>query len=550
MTLATPATTDTQAGSKKRVRTRFAPSPTGFLHVGAFRTALFSWLWAKKNGGDFILRIEDTDQARLVPGALESIIASLLALGLVPDEGPDAAQVTLLDADKYGSVRPNLLPANGGAFGPYFQSLRRERYNELLEQLLESGHAYYAFETSAELDALRAAADARKMPYRYSGKFRDYPLADARERVASGEGAVIRLKMPTTGEIRCEDFLRGPVVFAADTQDDFIIKKTDGLPPYHFAAIADDHDMEVSHVLRGEEWLPSFPKHVALYEAFGWEQPVWVHTPNVLGADKKKLSKRHGAAPLLGPVPEYENGKLTGKMLDGMVNQEGFLPEALLNFLALIGWSTPDNREVMPLADLIAEFSLERISQSPGVFDKDKLEWMNGVYIRSLSPSDLVQRVLPFLQEKNLVAANPTDAERAYIAEVITLEQERIKTLADVPEVTGFFFGELPDYSTDDGQKAVRKWLQKDSVAVGAYLSDVRAAYQGLADWSVAAIEEATRAVGAAHGRAAGNITHPVRVATTGREAGPGLFELIAVLGKERTMVRLARAIELTAEGR
>jgi glutamyl-tRNA synthetase len=517
------------------------------LHVGAFRTALFSYLFAKRHQGDFLLRIEDTDQKRLVPGALESIIRSLHALGLRYDEGPDVAQIAALAPEKYGTVDPAILPAHGGGFGPYFQSLRLPRYNEVLEQLLEDGKAYYAFETSEELDALRAAADARKVPYRYNRRYRDYPLAQARDRIAQGDAAVIRLKMPISGPIVCVDYLRGKVVFEAETQDDHIIRKTDGFPPYHLAAIVDDYDEQISHVLRGDDWLSSFPKHVCLYEALGWQQPVWVHTPNVLGNDKRKLSKRHGAKPILGPVPEYSDGKLTGEMLAGMVNQEGFLPEAMVNFLALIGWSAPDNREILSMDELIAEFTLDRISLSPGIFDIEKLEWMNGVYIRSLSRSDLATRVLPFLQEAGLVSANPSDEEHTYISDVVALEQERMRRLSEAPEVTAFFFGELPDFTTDAGRNAARKWLFKDGVAVSAYLSDLAEALQPLSEWTTSAIEETIRAVGATHGRSTGNITHPVRVATTGREKGPGLFELMTVLGKTKTIQRINYAVGLIA---
>ncbi|MDX1931882.1 MAG: glutamate--tRNA ligase [Capsulimonadales bacterium] len=539
----------TEQASSRRVRTRFAPSPTGFLHVGAFRTALFSYLLAKRFQGDFILRIEDTDQNRLVPGALDSIIRSLQALGLFYDEGPDAEQVGRLDAEKYGGVTPGILPEHGGDFGPYFQSLRLPRYDAALERLLEEGKAYFAFETPEELAAQRAAADARKVPYRYNRRYRDYPLGQARDRVAAGEPAVIRFKMPVEGPIVCVDYLRGKVVFEAETEDDFIIRKADGFPPYHLAAIVDDYEMQVSHVLRGDEWLSSFPKHVCLYQAFDWQQPVWVHTPSVLGNDKKKLSKRHGAKPIIGPVPELKEGKLTGELLAGMVNQEGFLPEAMVNFLALIGWSAPDNRELLRPDELIAEFTLDRVSLSPGVFDIEKLEWMNGVYIRSLTPDELAKRVLPFMQEAGLLSSNPAPEERAYMAEVIALEQERIRRLSEAPEATAFFFGELPDFGSEEGETAVRKWLRKDGASVAAFLKATAEALSGLSGWTTPAIEEAVRTVGARLDRSAGNITHPVRVATTGREKGPGLFELMTVLGKDKTIRRLTYAIGLTAAG-
>ena len=516
----------------RRVRTRFAPSPTGFLHVGAFRTSLFSWLLAKKYGGDFLLRVEDTDQNRLVKGSLEHIIQSLHALGTPYDEGPDAEEIAQL-SEAYGSVDPKLLPADGGKFGPYIQSLRRARYHEVIHTLLEEGKAYYAFETEEELAAKRAAAEARKVPYRYDRHFRDYSLTEARKRVADGERAVVRLKMPTDGPIRTVDFLRGETIWDATTQDDFVILKADGLPPYHLAAMVDDHDMEISHVLRGEEWISSTPKHFCLLQALGWEAPVFVHTPGVLGGDRKKLSKRNGAKPLLGPVPEFDkNYQFTGEHLYGYLNNDGILPEAMLNFLAICGWSPGDDREVMTVEEIIAAFDIGHISQSPGIFDWSKLHWMNGVYIRHLSPSAFYERAKPFL---------PEGVDPEYAAAALALEQERVKQLSEVPEVTDFFFVELPQYEA----KSVQKWLTTSV----AYLDELSSAVAALSDWNSGTIEQVTREVASKHAREKGDATHPVRVALTGREIGPSLFDLMTVLGKERLAVRFAKAKEL-ASGR
>jgi glutamyl-tRNA synthetase len=553
MSLANPAA---DGGANARpVRTRFAPSPTGFLHVGAFRTALFSWLWAKKHGGQFLLRVEDTDQGRLVPGSLQNIIQSLRALGMMYDEGPDRASVARLNADHYGAVDPALLPEHGGEYGPYFQSQRLARYDEVLEQLLEEGSAYYAFETPEELDGMRAAAEARRIPYRYSRHYRDYPLGEARDRVAKGEPAVIRLKMPITGVIPVKDYLRGETLWDAETQDDFIIRKADGFPPYHLAAIVDDHDMQISHVLRGEEWQPSFPKHVALYDALGWEQPVWCHVPNVLGPDKKKLAKRHGAKPLYGPAPEYKEGKPTGGVLTGLVNQDGFPQEALLNFLALVGWSTKDNTEVMSLEEILRRFDLEGISPSPGILDFEKLVWMCGVYIREMSPEDLTARSLPFLEAAGLIPEQPSPEERQYIAAVVPLEQEKYRTLGparypqkdenqppvpvpNVPEAVDFFFTDLPEYR----EKSVDKLLRKDPEGMARFLNALADALDATEAWNIAEVEATTRRVGAEFGLEKGGLTHPVRVALSGREEGPGLFDMIAVLGRERVGQRLRHA--------
>lgn len=555
MSLANPAP---DGAATPPVRTRFAPSPTGFLHVGAFRTALFSWLLAKKHGGQFLLRVEDTDQARLVPGSLQNIIQSLQALGMMYDEGPDLAQVAALDAEKYGVVDASLLPEHGGDYGPYFQSQRLARYDEVLERLLEEDNAYYAFETEDELAGMRAAAEIRKQPYRYSRQYRDYPLGQARDRVAKGEPAVIRLKMPITGVIPTRDYLRGETLWEADTQDDFIIRKGDGFPPYHLAAIVDDHDMRISHVLRGEEWQPSFPKHVALYDALGWEQPVWCHVPNVLGPDGKKLSKRHGAKPIYGPAPEYRDGKPTGSVLSGLVNQEGFPQEALVNFLALVGWSTKDNTEIMPLDEILRRFDLDAVSHSPAKFDFEKLVWMSGVYMRQMSAEELTERSIPFLVSAGVVSKQASVEDRPYIAAVVPLEQEKYRTLGvarmpqkndteplvsipNVPEGVDFFFTELPVYR----EKSVVKLLRKDPEAMARFLNTLADTLTALDPWELASVETATRQVGTEFGLEKGNLTHPVRVAISGREEGPGLFEMIAVLGRERSVKRLRHAAEL-----
>jgi len=490
------------------------------LHIGAFRTALFSWLLARHTGGDFLLRIEDTDQNRQVPGSLENIIDSLLTMGLSYDEGPDKTSVAALPAT-YGTVRPELLLDSGGEYGPYFQSQRLARYNEVIAHLLETGAAYYAFETKEDLEAARAAAEAAKLPYRYDRKFRDYPLAEAQARVDAGEPHAIRFKMPLSGTIRTVDALRGPTDWDAETQDDFIIKKGDGFPPYHLASMVDDHDMAITHILRGEEWISSYPKHVCIFAAMGWDLPVFVHTPSVLGPDGKKLSKRHGA---LG-VSEYID--------------QGFLRETLTNFLAITGWAPGDDTEIMPLDDIIRKFSIDGISVSPAIFDIEKMKWMNGQYIAKLSPERFGDLVLPFLIRAGLVSAAPTDVEKDYALRVALLEQTKGKLLADFPDLVGFLFGDLPEYV----EKSVNKWLKREGVP--AYLESLGARFVDMTDWNAAAIEVAVREVGAAHAREKGELVHPVRVAISGREVGPGLYEMIAVLGPERTRLRLTRALEL-----
>lgn len=524
----------------QRVRTRFAPSPTGFLHIGAFRTALFSWLFARKHGGVFVLRVEDTDQNRLVKGSLESIIASLQALGLGYDEGPDISSIAALDASMYGAVDLSRVPENGGAFGPYFQSQRLPRYHALIEQLLCEGKAYYAFETKEELDAKRTASDIRKVPYTYDRQYRDYPLEDARIRVTQGESSVVRIKMPTTGMIEADDLLHGHMQWDATTQDDFIILKADGFPPYHFAAMVDDHDMEITHVLRGDDWLSSLPKHIEIFRAFGWEPPIFVHTPNVLApGGGKKLSKRHGAKPILGPVPELKDGLPTGEITGGLVNNEGYLPDAIINFLALIGWSAGDNKELFTRPELIEAFSLERISRSGGAFDQDKLIWMNGLYLRALTPEDLFAAAKPFLVEAGILSADSPACDEAYAQAALALEQEKLTRLDEAPNLIYFFFTQhvLGD------EKTVTKWLQKDGVK--EYLTAVHSALLILDDWQTEHIEAAIRGVASQLGRDKGNATHPIRITVTGREQGPSLFDCIHVLGRDRTLERFVAAINI-----
>jgi glutamyl-tRNA synthetase len=508
------------------VRTRFAPSPTGSPHVGVLRTALFSWLLARRHDGDFLLRIEDTDQNRLVSGALADILAALRALGLDYDAGPDRATVAALDKEKYGEVPGDLLPERSGEGDAVFQSQRLARYREIAERLVAEGKAYYAFDTPEELTARREAS-GKGDAWLYDRRDREIAGEEARARAAR-ERHVVRFAMPTEGSIRTHDALRGVTEFDAAGQDDFICLKSDGFPTYHLASVVDDHDSGITHVLRGEEWISSAPKHFALYGALGWEPPVFVHVPSVLGPDGKKFSKRHGAK----GVREY---------LD-----EGYLPEALFNYLALLGWSPGEELEILDRSEIIRRFDLDGISRSPAKFDLDKLTWMNGAYIRALPPDDLAARVLPLLAGAGLVPAAPDQATRTYVGRVLLLEQERLKRLDEAPQLTAFFFGDLPEYD----QRAVDRRLRREGEAVARFLRDLRDVLEDIAPaaWEMPeAIETFTREVGASHGRERGDLTHPVRVAVTGREVGPGLFETMAVLGRERVLRRLDHAAGLAA---
>jgi glutamyl-tRNA synthetase len=478
-----------------RVRVRFAPSPTGYLHIGGARTALYDWLLAKKEKGLFLLRIEDTDRSRYVPEAMEDIMESLRWLGLHWDEGPDV----------------------GGPAGPYQQSERVELYRRHAEDLVARGKAYYCFCPPERLEELRRSG------YGYDGHCRELPAEVCREYLEEGKKAVIRFKIPQEGKITVRDYLRGEMVFDLQTLDDFVLLKSDGFPTYHLAVVVDDHLMEISHVMRGDEWLPSVPRHILLYEAFGWEPPVFIHLPVLLAPDGKgKLSKRHGATSLR----EYR--------------EKGYLPEAVNNFLLLLGWHPPDDREVLTMEEAAAVFSPERINTSPVAFSLEKLDWLNGVYIRQLAPEDLAARALPFLQ-KDGVLPDPCPPERfAYLVRIIPLVQERLKLLSEISQQTAYFFQEeipVPPPELLVGKKSSAGETRE-------LLAAALKALEGVEDFSAAALEEVLRGLAAELGIKPGPLFMPIRVAITGRTATPGLFETMEAIGKPRVLQRIRAAIE------
>jgi len=342
----------------KPVRTRYAPSPTGFPHVGNIRTALFAWLFARHHGGRFIVRIEDTDVARRVEGAVEAILDSLRWLGMDWDEGPEV----------------------GGEYGPYFQSQRLELYREAAERLVAQGDAYYCYCSTQRLAEMREEQARRKRSSGYDRRCRDLSDAERAQKEAEGVTPVVRFRMPREGQTAFNDIIRGTVVFENSQLDDFVLLKSDGYPTYHLANVVDDHLMEINHVIRAEEWLSSVPRHKLLYQALGYEIPQMAHLPMILGPDRAKLSKRHGAV----SITEYQ--------------EQGYLPEAMLNFLALLGWSLDDKTELLSRQELIASFSLERVSKTAAIFNQEKLDWMNGVFLRELSHEELSKKIMPFLR--------------------------------------------------------------------------------------------------------------------------------------------------------
>jgi glutamyl-tRNA synthetase len=477
------------------VRVRFAPSPTGSPHIGNIRTALFTWLFARKHGGVFILRIEDTDRARYVEGSVQEIMDSLRWLGLDWDEGP------------------------------YFQSQRLPLYREVAEKLVETGHAYRCYCTPERLEELRRQQEAAKQPTGYDRKCRYLSEQERREREAQGIPYVIRFAMPLEGETVFHDEIRGEIRFENALLDDFVMLKSDGYPTYHLASVTDDHHMGITHVIRGEEWISSTPRHVQIYQALGWELPKFAHLPMILGTDRKKLSKRHGSVQFM----EYI--------------QQGYLPEAMFNFLALLGWSSDEDRELFSREELMRRFDLSGVQENPAIFDGQKLLWMNGVYIRCKPIEELTQLCLPYLQEAGLMPEHPSPEEVTYAQRVIALEAERMKLLSEVVSLTEYFFRDTLEYE----EKGVRKWLTQPYVP--QMLEMLIDRYSKLEPFNVPHIETTTRAVAEELGVSAAQVIHPTRVAVSGRTVGPGLFEMIEVMGKERVLHRLRVAMEMVRHG-
>jgi glutamyl-tRNA synthetase len=465
--------------------------------VGNIRTAMFDWLFARHNGGTFILRIEDTDIARTVPGALEAIMEGLRWLGLDWDEGPEV----------------------GGDYGPYFQSQRLKLYQEAAERLVRQGDAYYCYCSPERLEEMRKEQAARRQPPGYDRHCRSLSPQERAKKEAEGIKPVVRFKVPQEGQTKFHDLIYGDVVFENSTIDDFVMLKSDGYPTYHLANVVDDNAMRISHVIRGEEWISSMPRHLLMYKSLGYEPPQYVHTPLILGPDRAKLSKRHGAVSIL----EYR--------------EQGYLPETMFNFLALIGWSLDDKTEIMTRQQLIENFSLERIGKTAAIFNKEKLDWMNGVYIRSLSPEDFVRRTLPFL-EKGLPAAVKRPLDIDYIRRMMPLVQERAKTLVEVPELVEFFFIEQPEYDTE---LLVDKKMTPDVTIKALEISRQR--LQALKSFDEASLENLLRPLAEELGLKAGQLFGALRTAVTGRTATPPLFQTMAVLGKERCLKRIEIAI-------
>ena len=484
--------------ASKHIRVRYAPSPTGYPHVGNIRTALFNWLFARHNGGSFIVRIEDTDQARKVEGALESILDSLRWLGLDWDEGPQ----------------------KGGNYGPYFQSERLDLYHKYSQQLLDNDHAYRCYCTSERLANMRAQMVERKESMRsYDRHCRNLSAEECEKREAQGIPSVIRFKIPLEGQTRFNDLIRGDVTFDNSQLDDIVLLKSDGYPTYHLANIIDDHFMEISHVLRADEWLSSTPRHVLLYEAFGWEPPLFAHLPMILGPDKSKLSKRHGAT----SVTEFRD--------------QGYLPETMLNFMALLGWSLDDKTEIFSRDELVRLFSLERISKTGAIFNHEKLHWMNGAYLRELSHDELLRKIMPVL-ESDLPASVKRPIPEEYVQQIVPLIQERINTQNEAASYADFFFLDELEY---DASLLIGKKMTSESTLTALRAAQVK--LSALEEFGHDSLENTLRPLAEELGIKVGQLFSPLRVACTGRTASPGLFETMAVLGKEKCLKRIEDAV-------
>ena len=476
------------------VRTRFAPSPTGYMHLGNLRTALYTYLFARRNGGKFILRIEDTDQEREVPGAVELIYKSLATAGLTHDEGPDV----------------------GGPCGPYVQSERRDLYLPYAKQLVESGHAYYCFCTKERLDEARAEAERRGETFKYDKHCLHLSKEEIQRRLDAGEPYVIRQNVPTEGKAGFDDVIYGHVEVDCDTLDDSVLIKADGLPTYNFANVVDDHLMGITHVMRGNEYLSSAPKYNLLYEAFGWEPPKYVHLTPVMANAQRKLSKRKGD-------PSFED----------LLNQ-GYLTEAIINYLVLLGWSPRGEREFYTLKELEQVFDLEGLSKSPSIFDTVKLNWFNAEYIRKLAPEDYLERATPWLNQ----VLDPQKFDYRRLGELL---QSRTEVFNQLPEMVGFL-AELPEFSAELYVNKKQKSTLESSARA---LELVRPVLESISDWTEAELHDRVMAVIPDSGMKNGQVLWPLRIAISGRMSTPGgAFEIAYLLGKDETLRRVALAQE------
>ena len=479
------------------VRVRFAPSPTGYLHIGGARTALFNWLFARKMGGKLILRIEDTDVARLKEDSVSQILTSLKWLGINWDEGPEV----------------------GGDYGPYYQSERFDIYRKYCQQLVDEGKAYYCFCTPEELEAQREKQRQAKQPFRYARTCRDLTPEEVKARIDAGASYSVRLKIPAEGSVVVHDIIHGDVTFNMDQYDDFVIMKSNGIPTYNFAVVIDDHLMGMTHVMRAEEHLSNTPKQLLVYQAFGWEPPKFGHMSMILAPDRSKLSKRHGAT----SVEEFRS--------------QGYVAEAIVNYLTLLGWGPGDEREIFSLQETVELFELEQMSKKAAVYDTKKLTWMNGQYLSELPLEKILPEVKPFFVKDGYVDEAWFAENEAYFAKLVDTVRVRVKTLQEIADASDYFFKDVESYD----EKGVAKHFKPEAVAL---LEECIAAVEADDVYSLETTEAAYNKIAADNNLALGKVIHPTRLALTGRTVSPGMFDVMVLLGKEKTLERLHKAVE------
>ncbi|WP_311375927.1 glutamate--tRNA ligase [Anaerococcus lactolyticus] len=483
------------------VRVRFAPSPTGYLHIGGLRTALFNYLYARHTGGKMLLRIEDTDRTRFVEGALENLLKALKWSGVEIDEG------VMLDE--------NGLVTEKGDCGPYIQSERVKAgiYDKYIDQLIEEGKAYYCFCSQERVDKVRDQMRADGLTPKYDGLCRSIPLEEAKQRVANGEEHTVRLKLPKDYDISFNDRIKGKITFNTDDQDDQVLIKRDGYPTYHFAVVVDDHLMGITHVVRGDEWISSTPKHVYLYEAFGWQAPEYIHLPTVLNKDHKKYSKRNG---------------------DGMVEdfiEEGYTPEGLINFLSLLGWSPDSEEEIFTMEELAKQFDFDRVNKTGAVFDKKKLDWVNGHYVRELSPEELAKDIKPYMIKAGLIDESYPEDKLVLLAETW---QSAIDKFSDAPELAKNYYIKSDEMEYDDDAKEAIS-TENAKTLFAAFLNQLDQVDEIDADFAKSVMKTIQKETGI-KGK---DLWFPVRAAVTGSVHGPDLSNAFLIMGKDLVKDRL-----------
>ncbi|WP_290773958.1 glutamate--tRNA ligase [Anaerofustis sp.] len=484
------------------IRTRFAPSPTGFLHIGGLRTALYCYLWSKHNDGDYILRVEDTDRTRYVEGSVENLIKALEFCGVKHDEGPMLQDGKIVEF---------------GEKGPYFQSNRLDIYKKYINKLLDEGKAYYCFCNKERLESLREEQVKNKQTPKYDGKCKNLSREEAEERIKNGESYVIRMALPENKDITFNDEVRGKVTINTNDIDEQVLIKADGFPTYHFAVVVDDHLMDINYVIRGEEWLVSTPKHIILYDYLGWEPPKFAHLPTVLNKNKKKLSKRHDSV----AVEDFI--------------QKGYLPEALINYIALLGWSDPEGREILTMEELIKDFDIERVTKAGAVFDTEKLNWVNAHYIKEKSDKDILELIKPYLLKESLIDADTDENVLMYITEAI---KDKLNYLEECVSLTKELYLKADLNKLDDKEKEVMS-IETNKILFENLISLFEkedSLTPEIVNKSLKSIQKEFKIKGKA-------LYMPTRIAISGVMHGADLTHILSILGKDEVILRLNNAL-------